>query len=107
VKFDNAKLYRWLRLSMPGGATGEPAGAIFSTAFDIGTLCRKMLNRGTLNGRRYHSVQAVKQMSAIQTGVVPVNTQEAYALGWSVKLKDEEGPSIGSFGHLGARRTAM
>ncbi len=38
---------------------------------------------------------------------MPVNPQEAYGIGWSVKLKDDEGPSVGSFGHRGARRTAM
>ncbi|MDB6007718.1 MAG: hypothetical protein JWR15_4705 [Prosthecobacter sp.] len=46
-------------------------------------------------------------MSAIQTGDVPVNPNEAYGVGWSVKLKNDEGPSVGSFGHRGARRTAM
>jgi CubicO group peptidase (beta-lactamase class C family) len=86
---------------------GEPAGGFYSTAQDLGTLCRMLLNGGALNGKRYLSEQAVKQMSSIQTGDVPVNPQEAYGVGWSVKIRDEEGPSVGSFGHRGARRTAM
>lgn len=86
---------------------GEPAGGFYSTASDVGTLCRMLLNGGTLDGKRYLSEQAVKQMSSIQTGDVPVNPNEAYGVGWSVKLRNDEGPSIGSFGHRGARRTAM
>ncbi|MHB1081860.1 MAG: serine hydrolase domain-containing protein [Prosthecobacter sp.] len=86
---------------------GEPAGGFYSTASDIGALCRMLLNGGTLDGKRYLSEQAVKQMSSIQTGDMPVNPSEAYGVGWSVKLKDDEGPSVGSFGHRGARRTAM
>ena len=86
---------------------GEPAGGFYSTATDVGAFCRMLLNGGTLDGKRYLSEQAVKQMSAIQTGDVPVNPNEAYGVGWSVKIKDDEGPSVGSFGHRGARRTAM
>ena len=66
-----------------------------------------LLNGGALDGKRYLSEKAVQQMRAIQTGSVPVNPQEAYGVGWSVKLRDDEGPSVGSFGHRGARRTAM
>jgi CubicO group peptidase (beta-lactamase class C family) len=86
---------------------GEPAGGLYSTARDIGTLCRMLLNGGALDGRRYLSEKAVQQMTTIQTGDVPVNPQEAYGIGWSVKIRDDEGPSVGSFGHRGARRTAM
>ena len=86
---------------------GEPAGGFFSTTSDVGTFSRMLLNGGTLDGKRYLSEQAVKQMSAIQTGDVPVSPDSAYGVGLSIKLKDEEGPSVGSFGHRGARRTAM
>ncbi len=86
---------------------GEPAGGFYSTAQDVGTLCRMLLNGGTLDGKCYLSEQAVKQMSAIQTADVPVSPQEAYGVGWSVKISNDEGPSVGSFGHRGARRTAM
>jgi len=86
---------------------GEPAGGFYSTASDIGTFCRMLLNGGALDGRRYLSEQAVKQMSGIQTGDVSVSPDSAYGVGFSIKLKDDEGPSVGSFGHHGARRTAM
>lgn len=86
---------------------GEPAGGFYSTASDVGAFCRMLLNCGTLEGRRYLSEQAVKQMSTIQTGAVPVSPDSAYGVGFSIKLKDDEGPSVGSFGHRGARRTAM
>lgn len=86
---------------------GEPAGGFFSTAADVGAFCRMLLNGGMLNGRRLLSEQAVKQMSAIQTGEVRVSPDSAYGVGVSIKLTDEEGPSAGSFGHRGARRTAM
>jgi CubicO group peptidase (beta-lactamase class C family) len=84
-----------------------PAGGYFSTAHDLGNFCRMLLRGGELDGRRYLSEEAVRQMSSIQTGDVPVNPQEAYGVGWSVKIKDAEGPGPGSFGHRGARRTAM
>ena len=86
---------------------GEPAGGFYSTASDVGALCRMLLNGGILDGKRYLSEQAVKQMSAIQTGDVVVNPNEGYGVGWSVKIKEDAGLSIGSFGHRGARRTAM
>jgi CubicO group peptidase (beta-lactamase class C family) len=84
-----------------------PAGGYFSTAHDLGRFCRMLLRDGELDGKRYLSAKAVRAMSAIQTGGVPVNPQEAYGVGWSVKIRDDEGPSAGSFGHRGARRTAM
>lgn len=86
---------------------GEPSGGFFSTARDLGAFCQMLLNGGVYQGKRYLSEKAVQQMSSIQTGSVPVNPLEAYGVGWSVKLRDDEGPSVGSFGHRGARRTAM
>lgn len=85
----------------------QPAGSYFSTAHDLGRFCRMILRGGELDGQRYLSAQAVKTMSADHTGTVLVNPQEAYGIGWSVKIRDDEGPSVGSFGHRGARRTAM
>jgi CubicO group peptidase (beta-lactamase class C family) len=84
-----------------------PAGGYFSTAHDLGNFCRMLLRGGELDGKRYLSEKAAREMSAIQTGDVPVNPQEAYGVGWSVKTADAEGPSVGSYGHRGARRTAM
>jgi len=85
----------------------EPAGGLFSTASDIGTFCQMLLNDGVWQGKRYLSTEAIRQMTSIQTGDIMVNPQEGYGLGWFVKKKDDEGPSVGSFGHRGARRTVM
>jgi CubicO group peptidase (beta-lactamase class C family) len=90
-----------------GERYGEPAGGLFSTASDIGRFCQMLLNWGTWQGKRYLSVEAIKQMSAVQTGDVPVNPQEGYGVGWFVKIRDDEGPSVGSYGHRGARKTVM
>jgi len=84
-----------------------PAGGYFSTAHDLGRFCRMLLRGGELDGRRYLSENAVHTMSAPQLGDVKLSAQESYGIGWSVKLTDEEGPSAASFGHRGARRTAM
>lgn len=84
-----------------------PAGGYFSTARDLSQFCRMLLRGGELDGKRYLSEKAVRTMSAPQLGEVKINAQESYGIGCSVKLTDEEGPNPGSFGHRGARRTAM
>ena len=84
-----------------------PAGGYFSTARDLAQLCRMLLRGGELDGKRYLSEKAVRTMSTPQLGDVKLSAQESYGIGWSVKLTEEEGPSAGSFGHRGARRTAM
>jgi len=66
-----------------------------------------LLNGGVYQGQRYLSEAAVRQMTSIQTGDVPVNPQEAYGIGWFVKIRADEGPAVGSFGHRGARRPVM
>ncbi len=90
-----------------GHRYGEPAGGLFSTAPDLAKFCQMLLNGGTWQGKRYLSEQAVRQMSAIQTGDIIVNPQEGYGLGWFVKKGTAEGPAVGSFGHRGARRPIM
>ena len=85
----------------------EPAGGLFSTAGDVAKFCQMLLNGGVYQGKRYLTERAIRQMTCIQTGDVPVNPQEAYGLGWFVKIRADEGPSIGSFGHRGARRPVM
>ena len=85
----------------------QPAGGLYSTARDIGSFCRMLLNGGVLDGRRYLSETAIREMTRIQTGDIAVNPQEAYGLGWFVKTRDDEGPSVGSYGHRGARRPVM
>ena len=84
-----------------------PAGGLYSTAGDVGRFCQMLLNGGVYNGKRYLSEKAIKQMSSVQNTEAPFSPAEAYGLGWSVKLRADEGPAAGSFGHRGARRPVM
>lgn len=86
---------------------GEPAGGYFSTVQDIGALCQMLLNRGVYQNKRLLSEEAVRAMSSVQTADAPFSPQEAYGVGCTVKIGDDEGQSIGSFGHRGARRPCM
>ena len=87
---------------------GNPAGGLFSTATDVARFCQMLLNGGTYQGRRYLSEAAVKQMSSQQTGGLAVSGEEGYGLGCFVEIKAKAGgPSLGSFGHHGARKTQM
>ncbi len=45
-----------------------PAGGLFSTATDLAKFCQMILNSGELEGKRYLSEAAVKQMTSRQTG---------------------------------------
>jgi CubicO group peptidase (beta-lactamase class C family) len=85
----------------------EPAGGLYSTAADLGNFCQMLLDGGVYHGKRLLSENAVKQMTSVQTGNIPVSPVEAYGLGWSVKIRPDQGLSVGSFGHRGARRPAM
>jgi len=73
-----------------------PAGGLFSTASDVARFCQMILNGGTLDGRRYLSEAAVKQMTTKET---PDSVTEKYGFGWSV--------GDGEFGHGGAYATNM
>lgn len=73
-----------------------PAGGIFSTASDVARFCLMILNGGALDGKRYLSEAAVKQMTSRQT---PDALAEKYGLGWST--------GEGEFGHGGAYATNM
>jgi CubicO group peptidase (beta-lactamase class C family) len=73
-----------------------PAGGLFSTAGDVAHFCRMILNGGVIEGKRYLSDNAVRQMTRKQTGDA---LKEGYGFGWSA------GPS--SFGHGGAYATNM
>lgn len=87
----------------------NPAGSLFSTAADTGTFCQMLLNGGTWQGRRYISEAAFKQMTSNQTGDMLVGNGElGYGLGFFVQRRAVHGgPSVGSFGHHGARKTKM
>ena len=73
-----------------------PAGGLFSTAKDVSTFCRMLLNGGELDGRRYVSAAALKELSSRQT---PKELKDSYGLGFAV------GPDF--FGHGGAQATGM
>jgi len=73
-----------------------PAGGLFSTASDTVRFCQMILSGGTLDGRRYVSESAVRQMTTKQTG--PAIADE-YGLGFST--------AGGTFGHGGAFATNM
>jgi CubicO group peptidase (beta-lactamase class C family) len=89
-----------------------PAGGLFSTAEDLGTFCRMILNGGKLDGKRYLSENAVREMTSTQTGDLlnGGKGENGYGLGWSTsnKSKGENGPVIsGPCGHGGAYATNM
>jgi CubicO group peptidase (beta-lactamase class C family) len=72
-----------------------PAGGLFSTAGDVARFCQMILNGGTLDGKRYLSEEAVKQLTRKQTG----NLDAGYGIGWSTGGEN--------FGHGGAFATNM
>jgi len=73
-----------------------PAGGLFSTAHDTALFCQMLLNRGELNGRRYLSEAAIKELTSRQTSDSIPNS---YGLGLAI------GPDW--FGHGGAHATNM
>ena len=73
-----------------------PAGGLFSTAEDVGTLCRMILKGGTKGQLRFLSEDAIKEMSKRST---PPEMSVSYGIGWSV--------GDGWFGHGGALATDM
>ncbi len=87
-----------------------PAGGCFSTAVDVSKFCRMLLNKGTHEGRRILSEEAVKQMTMVQSGDTKVKDKPA-DYGFGLKITTEDGGpgalSVGSFGHGGAHATQM
>ncbi|HEX7898905.1 MAG TPA: serine hydrolase domain-containing protein [Planctomycetota bacterium] len=73
-----------------------PAGGLFSTASDCARFLRMVLHGGELEGRRYLSEAAVKEMTKRQT---PEALKDSYGLGWSV--------GADGYGHGGALATDM
>ena len=71
-----------------------PAGGLFSTAQDMARFYRMLLNGGQLDGKRYLSEEAVRQLTSRQT---PPELKKSYGFGFAV------GPT--SFGHGGAYST--
>jgi CubicO group peptidase (beta-lactamase class C family) len=73
-----------------------PAGGLFSTASDMEKFCRMILNGGVLDGKRYLSERALRQMTSTQNGGLGGTD---YGFGWAV--------SNGTFGHGGAYKNAI
>jgi CubicO group peptidase (beta-lactamase class C family) len=73
-----------------------PAGGLFSTARDTARFCQMLLNGGQLDGRRYISEAALREMTRRQT---PDSVKESYGLGFAV--------GGDWFGHGGALATNM
>jgi CubicO group peptidase (beta-lactamase class C family) len=71
-----------------------PAGGLFSTANDVARFYQMLLNGGQLDGKRYLSDAAVRELTKRQT---PETVKESYGLGFS--------SSPNSFGHGGAYST--
>jgi CubicO group peptidase (beta-lactamase class C family) len=71
-----------------------PAGGLFSTAHDLARFYQMLLGGGQLDGLRYLSEGAVRQLTSRQT---PPELKESYGLGFSV--------GKGFFGHGGAYST--
>jgi CubicO group peptidase (beta-lactamase class C family) len=86
-------------------------GGLFSTAPDYSRFCRMILSGGSLDGKKYLSPQAVKQMTTVQTpdsvtpGFTPGN---GWGFGWCVVRKPQGVTAMlspGTFGHGGAYGT--
>jgi CubicO group peptidase (beta-lactamase class C family) len=88
-----------------------PAGGLFSTAADVGVFCQMVLNGGTYGGKRYLSEDAVRQMTATQTGDLlnQGKDEHGWGLGWSTTRKARDGgPAVaGPCGHGGALSTNL
>lgn len=71
-----------------------PAGGLFSTAHDLARFYQMLINGGELDGKRYLSEAAVKELTSRQT---PADLPQSYGFGFSV--------SPTTFGHGGAYST--
>jgi CubicO group peptidase (beta-lactamase class C family) len=74
-----------------------PGGGYFSTAKDLAAFGRMILNGGELDGRRYLSAAALRQMTSKQTGALEAN----YGFCWATT------PDGSAFGHGGAYSTDL
>jgi CubicO group peptidase (beta-lactamase class C family) len=85
-------------------------GGLFSTAADYTKFARMLLRGGELEGTRYLSEAAVRQMTSVQSGdlVTGFTPGNGWGLGCCV-VRQPQGPSAtlspGSFGHGGAYGT--
>jgi len=73
-----------------------PAGGLFSTAADVARFGQMLLRAGEMDGKRYLSEAAVKQMTSKQT---PDEVKSSYGFGYAV--------NGATFGHGGAYSTNL
>jgi CubicO group peptidase (beta-lactamase class C family) len=92
-------------------------GGLYSTPSDYARICQMLLNRGSLEGKRYLSEKAFKVLTAVHTGDLPTGffQNETYGkrganYGWGIgtcilRTPHEGVPAMlspGTFGHGGA-----
>ena len=92
-------------------------GGLYSTPRDYARFCHMLLNRGTLDGRRYLGEVGMRSLSTVQTGELPTGFFQSaefgqrglnygWGLGACVLRQPHEGVaamlSPGAFGHGGA-----
>jgi uncharacterized protein YbbC (DUF1343 family) len=89
-----------------GGVAGH--AGLFSTAADLATFCRMLLNNGTYRGARILSPLGVTKMT---TRATPPEERNARGLGWDIDsaFSSNRGEllPIGSFGHTGFTGTSL
>lgn len=100
---------RWHGLGAPD-CVPNPSGGLFSTVADMDRFYQMILHGGELDGVRIVSPEAVKQMTAVQTGNLRAGfvPGSAWGLGWSLVREPQgvtEALAPGSFGHGGAYGT--
>jgi len=84
----------------------RPSSDLFSTTLDFAKFSQMLLNNGTFKGRQYITPASVKEMATIQTKDLFPNKSLGYGIGAFVqKVPSQDGPTPGSFGHSGARKT--
>ena len=102
-----------------GSRTHPPQGngGLYSTAHDYARFCQMLLNRGTLDGKRYLSERTFKVLTSVHTGDLPTGFFQAdiygkrganygWGLGICILRTPHDGVaamlSPGTFGHGGA-----
>jgi len=102
------------------GARGHPPlgnGGLYSTGPDYARFCQMLLGGGTLEGKRYLSLESMKLLTAVQTGDLPCGffrsaefgnhgANYGWGIGTCILRAPHEGVaamlSPGTFGHGGA-----
>lgn len=92
-------------------------GGLYSTPLDYGRFCQMLLNRGTLDGRRYLSEKTFQVLTSVHTGDLPTGffqsdlygkrgTNYGWGIGTCILRTPHDGVpamlSPGTFGHGGA-----